>query len=132
MRVPSRALFVVPAFAFVVIGASPLLAKQETKDPVPNGCVSCHIKTEDGDHTLKTVLAAKKHLSVATLKTLPTDCLKCHKNMETTFSQFMHKAHFGKGEASEFVKKFKGDCNACHKMDPKTGKAAQKSGPKNW
>jgi hypothetical protein len=133
MRAPRAAYFVIPVFAVIALGASPFgAARQDSKDPFPNGCVSCHAKVSDGDHRLQAMLAKKKHASLANVVNVPGDCMKCHKSKSPTFGQSVHKQHFGRGSASAFVEKFKGDCSHCHRVDPKTGKATFKSGKKNW
>lgn len=111
--------------------------KPSPSDPFPNGCVSCHGKTPDGkDVRLNVAIKlVKGHPSVASIvKTVPNDCGKCHKpgGKTPTLDVAVHKAHFGKGDKSVFVKEFKGDCTACHTLDAKTFKMGVKSGPKNW
>ena len=106
-----------------------------TKDPFPNGCVSCHTKLPDG-RDLRLPAALKMvpgHPNVASIvKTVPADCKKCHAGDSRALSMVVHKMHFGKGDKSEFVQKFGGSCVACHRFNPKTNRMDVKTGTKNW
>lgn len=105
------------------------------KDPYPNGCVSCHVKSAGRDTRLNVDLKKiKGHPNVAGIvKTAPTDCAKCHAaNSPNAISIVLHRAHFGKMGKSVFVQKFGGNCLSCHSFDPKTSRMKVKSGPKNW
>lgn len=73
---------------------------------------------------LKSPSLKKKHPAVAT-KDIPASCVKCHAATSKTIpalAPLMHKAHYAKGESSEFVKQFGGECTHCHKLDKATGK----------
>jgi len=137
MRTPSVVLFAF-AVSAMLTGAFALvvdpLNQKGAKDPFPDGCVSCHAKVPDGDHRLNVMLGKAKHPNMASVKNVPTDCARCHKPsaQKPSFGEMVHKQHFGRGEASVFVQKFKGDCAHCHEMNAKTGKVVSKSGPKNW
>lgn len=116
-------------------GTEPASAPLQPKDPFPKGCVSCHAKVPDGDHRLNAGISnIKGHPGLGAVKTVPGDCMKCHKPSakKPTFAQAIHKAHYGKGAASNFNKLFKGECTHCHDLDAKTGTMTVKSGTKNW
>lgn len=136
MRTSAIVYFVAAASA-ILSGAMALPiepGQKGAKDPFPDGCVSCHAKVPDGDHRLNVMLGKVKHPNMASVKTVPGDCVRCHRPaaQKPSFGQMVHRQHFSRGEASEFVKKFRGDCAHCHDMDGKTGKVTNKSGPKNW
>lgn len=114
------------------LGQPPAQSNPAPKGPSPQGCVSCHIQTPDGDHRLGASLAKLNHPAVSAVSTVPNDCLKCHRMRKPVFSQSIHKAHYKKGPLSEFNKKFNGECSQCHQMNGKTGVAFNKSGPRNW
>jgi cytochrome c551/c552 len=104
-------------------------------DGFPKGCVSCHIVASDGDKRLPTLLkSVKKHPAMGTVKTVPQDCIRCHKAAVKSipFADSTHKSHYGKMTKSLFVERFRGDCLHCHAFDTKTGAMSVKSGPKNW
>lgn len=106
------------------------------KDTYPNGCVSCHIDDGAGKDTrLSTSLGAiEGHPKVTIVANVPADCAKCHKvgTKIEGLNTLMHKVHYGGLEKSEFMKFVQGSCLNCHSLDPKSGKVAVKSGPKNW
>lgn len=121
-------------FALVVVPFT-LSAPGQANDPFAKGCVSCHAKVPDGDHRLNAGIAKLKgHPGLGAVKSVPGDCMKCHKPSakKPTFADVIHKAHYGKGAASVFNKTFKGECTHCHSLDLKSGKMTVKSGPKNW
>lgn len=127
------------AFSVVFIAAVAVLlgagsSPTQKKDPFPSGCVSCHAKVPDGDHRLNVELKKVKHVGIASVKTVPGDCVRCHKGSATKpkFSAVVHKSHYGRGARSLFNKRFKGDCTHCHEMNGKTGGVTTKSGAKNW
>ena len=99
------------------------------KDAFPAGCVDCHVKEHRLSVLLKAPTRKKKHPPVAT-KDIPAACMKCHPATSKTipFAPLMHKAHLAKGDASEFVKQFGGECTHCHKLDKATGRWALPSG----
>jgi hypothetical protein len=70
----------------------------------------------------------------AIVKTAPKDCGMCHKAGAKMgeLSPVVHKAHFARKADSQFIKLFQGSCLHCHGMDPASGLASIKSGPKNW
>lgn len=135
-----RFAIVVPGAALLAAGAlfaglAGPAAGQKPPTDFPAGCVGCHVKMPDGDHRLNAILGkVKGHPALGAVKSVPGDCIKCHKAAvkKTTFAESAHKAHFGKGAASLFNKMFKGECTHCHAMNPATGKTTLKSGPKNW
>ncbi len=123
--------------AVALSGQSKITTPPPPKDPYPNGCVSCHVKTPDGKDArihLETKKVPKHPDISAIVKVVPTDCMKCHKPAvkTPTLGVAVHKAHFINGEKSVFATRFKGDCNTCHRLDVKTYKMGVKSGPKNW
>ena len=70
----------------------------------------------------------------AIVKKVPNDCLMCHKEggKVEALQLVLHKAHYGKGADSAFVKFYQGACLNCHKLDIASGSMSEKSGPKNW
>ncbi|MBI5708031.1 MAG: hypothetical protein HZC36_13700 [Armatimonadetes bacterium] len=114
---------------------SPKIPGLTAPDKFPNGCVDCHIKLPNEDVRLNVALkTVKHHPSVAGLKTIPTDCGRCHRDGSPAgvLKTVLHKAHFQKKAESKFVTMFQGNCLACHALDAATGKVTVKSGPKNW
>jgi hypothetical protein len=120
------------------------------KDVYPAGCVDCHVK----EMRISTLLArwngtvdAKKlatmqafvpngmtlkgkHPTVAT-KDIPASCLKCHgatSKVIPPFAPLLHGVHLAKGDQSEFVKQFQGECTHCHKLNKATGTWSLSSG----
>ena len=108
-------------------------------DPVPHGCVDCHILESDGtDRRLnKMVELIKNHpdLTRAFKKAeLPGTCLLCHKTGSKlgSLGPSLHKAHYGEKFASQFVKNYAGSCLNCHTLDVSTGNMGFKTGIANW
>lgn len=131
------AVLLLPQSASAQQGGLPDLPGILDKDPRPNGCVSCHTGA-GGNFPLKlnaVVGAIANHPKVdALVKNAPTDCGMCHKagTKAGALSLVVHKAHFAKKAESRFVRFFGGACLNCHAVDPATGAAGVKSGPKNW
>lgn len=101
-----------------------------TKDPFPAGCVDCHVKEHRISVLLKAPAQKKKHPPVATTN-IPASCRKCHSATSKTippFAPLMHRIHFAKGDAGEFVKQFGGECTHCHKLDKAAGKWSMPNG----
>ena len=109
------------------------------KDVYPAGCVDCHVKERrvsvllahwNGQVDAKTLAAMQafvpkgitlkgKHPTVAATN-IPASCVKCHtatSKVIPPLAPLMHGIHFAKGDASEFVKQFQGECTHCHKMN---------------
>jgi len=128
------------------------------KDAFPKGCVDCHVKTPDGtDARLSTMLArwngkvdAKtlaamqafvpkgftlkgKHPPVtAGVKSIPASCVKCHAANSKSIpplAPLMHGIHLAKGDQSQFVKRFDGECTHCHKLQKANGTWSLPNGP---
>ena len=100
------------------------------KDLFPAGCVDCHIKEHRISVLLKAPTMKKKHPPVAT-QNIPASCMKCHAATSKTIpplAPLMHRIHLVKGDASEFVKKFGGDCTHCHKLNRANGTWSLPSG----
>jgi hypothetical protein len=106
-------------------------------DEYPNGCVSCHVKVSD-DKDLRLIAVLKKvekHPAIEKMvKTVPSDCLKCHKEGSKAglFNLITHKNHFSNPQENAFVSNYKGNCLACHTLDKNTFIMSIKSGPANW
>lgn len=139
------------AVATVAIAAPPrAIPGINAKDAYPAGCVDCHAKERrvttmlarwNGKVDAKTVAAMQafvpktiklkgKHPTVAG-KDVPAICAKCHSATSKTIpplAPLMHGIHLAKGDASEFVKQFNGECTHCHKLDKATGTWALPSG----
>ena len=120
------------------------------KDSYPAGCVDCHVKDKrvsvqlsrwDGKVDAKTLAAMQafvpkgmtlkgKHPTVAT-RDIPASCLKCHTATSkgiAPLAPLLHGIHFAKGDASEFVKQFQGECTHCHKWKNTSGTWSLPSG----
>jgi len=129
------------------------------EDRFPGGCVDCHLNYTDMkmDTRISTLmkqwttavdpkLLAKaqatapsgmtlkgKHPNVdASLKDIPSGCLKCHAKGSKTappFSRMLHAFHLSGGEENHFMTMFQGECTHCHKIDVSTGEWSMRSGP---
>lgn len=121
------------------------------KDSFPAGCIDCHAKDKrvstllaqrwNGKVDAKTLSAMQafvpqgitlkgKHPTVAT-KDIPASCMKCHTATSKgipPLATLMHGIHLAKGDASEFVKQFGGECTHCHKLNKTTGRWSLPSG----
>ena len=56
----------------------------------------------------------------AALKDVPASCAKCHAATSKTMpplAPLMHGVHLAKGDQSEFLKQFQGECTHCHKLN---------------
>ncbi len=117
---PLVLLLIVPA----VMAAPPRAIPGITaKDAFPAGCVDCHVKERRVSVLLKAPTMKKKHPPVAT-KDIPASCMKCHSATSKTippFAPLMHRLHFAKADASQFVTQFGGECTHCHKLNKTTG-----------
>jgi hypothetical protein len=145
MRNARRLTLVLLAVAGFAAGALLLTAADNAKPPYlpgimladdhPNGCVDCHKNQGEGkDYRLNVSLAQLgKHPKIdAIVKKVPDTCFMCHKAGAKALNLVLHKAHYGKGADSAFVKFYQGACLNCHKLDLASGKMTIKSGPKNW
>jgi hypothetical protein len=145
MRNVRRLTLLLLAAAGFTAGALLLTAADNAKPPYlpgitvaddqPNGCVDCHSNQGEGkDYRLSVSLAKLvKHPKIdAIVKKVPNDCLMCHKAGANALNLVLHKAHYGKGADSAFVKFYQGACLNCHKLDIASGNTTVKSGPKNW
>lgn len=139
------------AFLLALVGPSASLFAAETSplpaylpglvqsDPVPHGCVDCHVLQSDGtDRRLsKMIELFKNHpdLTKAFKGTvIPDACLLCHKTGSKlgSLGPNLHMMHYGKKSASDFVKNYAGSCLNCHTLDVATGKMGFKTGIANW
>ncbi len=113
----------------------PVLPGINAKDPYPQGCVSCHVKSGSSDLRIPSYLkSVKDHPDITTLvKVVPDDCIKCHKEggVAKPQNQIDHLAHFSNPDKNFFVTGFTGSCLNCHALDA-SGQMKAKSGPKNW
>jgi hypothetical protein len=67
----------------------------------------------------------------AALKDIPASCAKCHNansKVIPPFAPLMHGVHLAKGDQSEFVQRFQGECTHCHKLNKATGTWSLPSG----
>jgi hypothetical protein len=122
-----------------------------TPDKTPNACVDCHANhpERNRDSRLPAVLArwqnsvpsevlekAKastprgktlvgKHPDVSMeVRTIPNDCLNCHKRDSREappFAKLLHAIHLVSGKENHFLAGGRGNCTSCHKLDQKTG-----------
>lgn len=113
------------------------------KDVYPAACIDCHVKDMrisallthwNGKVDAKTLAAMQafvpkgvtlkgKHPPVAT-KDVPASCIKCHSATSKVippFASLVHGIHLAKGDASDFVKQYQGECTHCHKLNKATG-----------
>jgi len=144
-----KRLIALALLAQVTIAAPRAIPGINAKDAWPAGCVDCHVKEHrvstllarwNGSVDAKTLAAMKafvpkgitlkgRHPLVAT-KDIPASCTKCHAAKAIPpLAPLMHGIHFAKGDDSEFVKKFGGECTHCHKLNKATGTSSLPSGP---
>jgi hypothetical protein len=120
------------------------------KDAYPAACVDCHVKDMrlstqiarwNGSVDAKSLAAMQafapkgmtlkgKHPPV-TGKDIPASCLKCHAAMAKAappLAPLLHGIHLAKGDQSDFVKQFQGECTHCHKLNKTTGTWSMPSG----
>lgn len=138
-------------FVPIAMAAPPAIPGINAKDTYPGGCVDCHAKERrvsallaqhwNGTVDAKSVAAMQafvpkgitlkgKHPTIAT-KDIPASCLKCHTATSKgipPLAPLMHGIHLAKGDASEFVKQFQGECTHCHKLNKTTGTWSLPSG----
>ena len=129
----SMAAIVLVAFALTKVS----FTQDATEDKYPNGCVSCHVNMgDDQDYTIPTLLAKNhpKHPKVTSMKQIPEDCTKCHKEGKKfgDLGTIMHKTHYRNPDKNYFLNDLKGNCTMCHTMDTETWKSTNKQGEKNW
>ncbi|MEO8379388.1 MAG: hypothetical protein ABI779_06970 [Acidobacteriota bacterium] len=113
-------IFVVPIATAAPPRAIPGI---NAKDLFPGGCVDCHVKERRVSVLLKAPSHKKKHPPVAAAN-IPASCAKCHSATSKTippFASLMHRTHLAKGDTSEFVKQFGGECTHCHKLNKAAG-----------
>jgi hypothetical protein len=141
-------LLVVPAVSPAAPRAIPAI---NAPDAFPAACVGCHVKEHrisgllarwNGKVDAKRLAAMQgfvpkgitlkgKHPTVP-VKDVPASCLKCHAAASKTIpplAPLMHGVHFGRGDASDFIAKFGGECTHCHKFDKTSGTWRMPSGP---
>jgi len=131
-------------------------------DRFPNACVDCHKAYPDKkmDFRLTSVLRkwekevdpeflskgqaaapagvtlTGKHPDVQEdVKTIPTDCLKCHASdskQAPPFSRLLHLIHLENEKDNHFLAKYGGQCTHCHKLDTRSGRWGLGSGTAVW
>jgi hypothetical protein len=138
-------------FVPIATAATPrLIPGINAKDSYPGGCVDCHLKEKrlsvelsqwNGKVEAKALAAMQafvpkgmilkgKHPPVAG-KNIPAACLKCHTPASKgipPLAPLLHGIHLAKGDSSEFVKQFQGECTHCHKLNRATGMWSLPSG----
>lgn len=115
----------------------PFLPGVTVADEHPNGCVNCHtLAGEGGDYRLNVELAnVEGHPKIdAIVKTVPNDCLMCHKQGTTAgpLNLITHRDHYRNPNDNAFIRVYQGACLNCHRVNPGSGVMTVKSGPKNW
>jgi len=140
----NRKMFVfVLAVLLLLLGVFTTAAAQELKlygitatDEHPNGCVDCHAKTGGGDYRLNVELdALGGHPPItAIVKTVPGDCLMCHKDGSNAgpLDLITHKFHYQTPRDNHFISGYEGSCLQCHSLNTSNWQMTVKSGPKNW
>ncbi len=108
-------------------------------DQHPNGCIDCHANEGAGkDYRITTGLAALKgvkHPDISKIvKTVPTDCMMCHKagGKIPALNIVVHKMHFQNPATNVFVQVYQGSCLNCHKYDQASGVMSVKAAPANF
>ena len=128
-------------FAISMVTSNVSLTQEDTtetkvEDKYPNGCVDCHVKMgEEQDYRISTLLAKhKKHPKVKSVKIVPKDCARCHKEGKKfgSLREVVHRAHYSNPDKNYFLNNLKGNCSMCHKMDTETWKPIVKKGEANW
>ena len=118
------------ALAVLLAGAGVAVAE----DMFPNGCVSCHTESADGDMRLGPLLEQLGHKKIDKMvETVPGDCMECHSE-DGGFGElyeYIHPAHFDDAATNKFVVGFEGKCTHCHAIG-EDGEMPVKSGAKNW
>jgi cytochrome c551/c552 len=145
-----------PSVLTLLVGMSVPIAAQAA-DASPNACVSCHVVGPDKvDHRISTMLKAwtggkvdadllaKTRAAMPTgvmakgnhpsaddaLEDIPGACLDCHapdSKKAPPFARLMHLVHLT-GAKNAFVTTYKGDRNACHKLNAKNGEWSMPGG----
>lgn len=108
-------------------------------DPAPQGCVSCHVN-KSGDKDLRLNKMIEKipghpDLTKAFKGTaIPSTCFLCHKEGSKlgSLGPNLHRVHYEKLGASDFVVGYAGSCLNCHVLNEKNGAMGFKSGTANW
>lgn len=88
---------------------------QLIEDQAPQGCPSCHKKTDDKDYRLSTeVKGIANHPTVpedATVK----DCMPCHGDQsERPFKKVLHRVHIVEGQ--HYTDRYDKNCINCHQI----------------
>lgn len=107
----------------------------QAADEFPQGCISCHVVTEDkADKRLGPLLAEAGHVPIkGKVASVPADCIACHaEKSDTKFAVLIHQTHFAAPAENVFVQHFGGDCRYCHVMDADAGEARLRAGKANW
>lgn len=154
MNLPRRLVSLALASLVLLLPAVPAFAA----DPYPTACVSCHTvdKAKGVDRRISTalqkwsagkvdtgLLAKSKAASPAgltlkgkhpsaedSLESIPEGCMDCHgsdSKKAPPFSRLMHVVHLT-GANNAFVANYKGDCQACHKLNVATGELSMPNG----
>jgi nitrate/TMAO reductase-like tetraheme cytochrome c subunit len=123
MKQPLIALLLIIIVPAIMAAPPRAIPGITAKDTFPAGCVDCHVKERRVSVLLKAPTMKKKHPPVVT-KGIPASCMKCHSatsKIIPPFAPLMHRLHLGKGDASQFVIQFGGECTHCHKLNKTTG-----------
>ena len=118
--------------AALVLGTVPLVAQNQSPlsriaDQWEMGCVSCHSPEVMGQ-TLDAALVRSDHANISrSVNELPGDCTMCHR--DGSLGPIIHRTHFRQTRPADAPVM---PCLACHRMNPATGVAENKSAPKNW
>ena len=108
-------------------------------DPVPDGCVDCHIdRGSDGDFRLNKALERIPHHPDVTKAfknaPIPATCFLCHKEGSKlgSLGPNLHRVHYEKLGGSQFVASYAGSCLNCHSLAADSGEMGFKTGIANW
>ena len=106
-------------------------------DDYPEGCVDCHIETDDGDFRIATLLAEKGHTRINEGgDQVPQGCAYCHsaddEGTASSIRTLMHMIHYEEPDDNLFVSESRSDCRHCHSLDSAEGTVGIKSGKANW
>lgn len=88
---------------------------QLVEDQAPQGCPSCHKKTDNQDYRLSTeVKGITNHPPVAE-EAAVKDCLPCHgAQSDRPFTKVMHRVHIVEGQ--HYTDRYDKNCINCHQI----------------
>lgn len=124
------------AIALCVLGITGFAVTGVAED-YPQGCVDCHVQGNNMDMRLNTLLANIGHgRGGERTKIIPEGCTRCHASDDQgsagSLRKLIHSIHYETPEVNAFMTQHAGDCRHCHSMDSQSGRAALKSGERNW